>query len=775
MRRTRRVEAASGNVRLGADRRQTALLVSSAVVVGLLVAGTHWPALSARALSFDDPEYISHNSLVQNPGWDSTRRFLTELLEPSTIHGYAQPLAMISLMLDYASGGREDNLRPFHRTALALHVANTVLVLVFLYQLFGLAWPAAVVSLLYGLHPLTVEPVVWIGERKTLLAAFFVMWSLILYVRYTRTKGRGLYAGCLVTFLLALLSKPTSTPLPVLLLLLDAWPLRRLSWRTVAEKVPFLVLAGLGACATVIAQHRTAGIELLMEHSLARVPLMICHLIVFYLSKIVWPTNLSSVYSTPQPVALSNPVVLTGVIGTCVLMAGLLISLRWTRGLVVGWLFFFAAISPVLGVIGYSWITASDKYVYLPAVGLLFVLAGFLRWAGIRISQRGRPRLLGAAAGAALLALVGLEVHGTRKYLACWQDSESLFQRMLTVAPDEPAPHNSLGHVLAAKGQLAEAIEHYRAALRVRPNYENAHNNLALALSQLGRLDEAIEHCRAALRVRPDNYITENNLGGFLLKKGNLDEAAEHFRRALRLRPDAVETYNNLAKVLIATGRPAEAVDHLSEALRRRPGFVDAHLSLARAQALQQNLDQAITHYRHVLRLVPEHAETHNSLAALLITAGRANEAVEHLSAALRRRPDYVDAHHNMGRAQTLSRDFERAADHYREALRLRPDHLDALNNLAWLLSTREGLSSSDGGEAIPLARRACQLTGNQRPAVLDTLAAAYAAAGRFPEAITTAQQAMTLAHAQDKEELAEAIRDRLKLYQSGRPYRQQP
>jgi hypothetical protein len=213
------------------------LLAVSLAIVCFVVTAAHWPALSAKAISIDDDQYLVDNLLVQNPSIESARRFLTEVLEPSTVRGYYQPLSMISLMCDYALGGRPANLRQFHRTSLALHTVNTALVIVLLYLLFGRPLIAAGVGLLFGVHPMTVEPIPWVGERKTLLAAFFALWCLILYVRFARKGSRRVYFGCVVTYVLALMSKPTSTPLPVLMLLIDYWPLKRLNRRTLLEKL----------------------------------------------------------------------------------------------------------------------------------------------------------------------------------------------------------------------------------------------------------------------------------------------------------------------------------------------------------------------------------------------------------------------------------------------------------------------------------------------------------------------------------------------------------
>ncbi|HSW45800.1 MAG TPA: hypothetical protein VLM89_09535, partial [Phycisphaerae bacterium] len=332
------------------------------------VAVVHYPALSARAIAFDDEQYLVENRLVRQPGWTSTWRFLSEVLEPSTVGGYYQPLTMISLMADVAAGGRPDNLRPFHRTSLILHAINTGLVVWLLFMLFRHLWVAAAVGLLFGLHPLTVEPIPWIGERKTLLAAFFSLISLILYVRHSRSSGYRWYCGCLVAYILALMSKPTSTPLPLVFLLMDFWPLGRLSWRSVIEKLPLLAVGAVFAVITVVSQGRTAHITMPTEYSPARIPLLLCHNIVFYPLKMIWPVHLTSHYPLPEPMSPADPMILAGLIGTCVLIPALLLSLRRTRACATGWLIFFLMLLPTTGIIGFTTVIASDKYAYLPAI-----------------------------------------------------------------------------------------------------------------------------------------------------------------------------------------------------------------------------------------------------------------------------------------------------------------------------------------------------------------------------------------------------------------------
>jgi len=366
-----------GNAKAGSSAVVLWVFLSLIVVGATLFA--HWPALDAEAINMDDQDYLFANPVLQHASWASVGVIFREVFRSSTVQGYYEPLTLLSLMLDVAAGGCPDNLRPFHVTSLVLHLLNTILIIVLLYMLFGRPWAAAAVGLLFGVHPLTVEPVAWVWERKTILAAFFGLWCLIFYVRYTRRPSFGAYAGVLVMFVLALMAKPTITPLPALLLLVDFWPLGRLNGRAVLEKAPLLAIAGISAIITVISTSvNTSSVALLGENSLAQLPLKICYLIVFYLCKIVWPANLSSIYLLPQPMALSQPLVLGAVAGTCVLILLLVVSLRRTRAPAMASLFFIVAISPTFGVVQYSWVAASDKYVYIPAIGLLMVLAWLL-------------------------------------------------------------------------------------------------------------------------------------------------------------------------------------------------------------------------------------------------------------------------------------------------------------------------------------------------------------------------------------------------------------
>ncbi len=654
-----------------ADRQPSAhlsprhLAALLAVGAALIVLAVHWPALSAKAISFDDNQYLTENPLVRNPSASNAWRFLAEMLEPSTVRGYYQPLTMVSLMLDAALGGTPENPRAFHRTSLILHAANTALIVLLLYGLFGRPWTALAVGLLFGLHPLTVEPIPWVGERKTLLTTFFSIACLLLYVRFTRTGRRRYIAASLVAYALALLSKPTSTPLPVLMLLLDYWPLDRLKWRCVWEKLPFLILGGLMAVVTTVSQARTASVASSAGYSWAVIPLTLCHNIVFYLGKVVVPIRLSPHYPYPLPFNLSQPAVIAGLIGTAVLLAALLLSWRKTRAAIVGWLFFFIAIFPTMGVIGFTHSIASDKYAYLPMIGLLLPVACLLAWAWDRLGHTSTATLGRTALVAAIGLLMIAEVCLTRRQHTIWRDTEHHFQYMLSLAPHSrtlqygladairtrlvserstpaqwneveryyrlalrPGPdspfgrsdtltcsvHNNLGNILAQRGAIDEAIENWAVVLRMSPNDYNAHNNMGIAMSYKGRPDLAVEHYTQALRLRADLPETHNNLGLELARKGRLDEAIDHYQQAVRLRPNFALAWHNLARAYEAVGRLDPAADAYRRLLALRPSDPEIHFRLGQVLERQGNRPAAIDEYRRALSLNPQHEAARKAL-----------------------------------------------------------------------------------------------------------------------------------------------------------------
>ncbi|MGD0571941.1 MAG: tetratricopeptide repeat protein [Sedimentisphaerales bacterium] len=635
---------------------KTVLLAVLITCVCAAVIAVHWPALSAQALSFDDDQYLVNNALVKNPSCFSAWKFLSQVLEPSTVKGYYQPLAMISLMFDYSLGGRVENLLPFHRTSLALHAANTALVIVLLYLLFGEVWIAAAAGLLFGLHPMTVETISWVGERKTLLAAFFAFWSLIFYLRYTHARtvipaknvtsakagakiqspvdrsACGFYIACLFFYLLALMSKPTSTPLPVLMLLLDFWPLKRLKWQSFIEKIPFFILGGIFAIITYISQTSTGGSTLPTETGIWRISLILCHNIIFYLYKIIWPINLSSHYPFPDPMNIFQPMVLAGVIGTCILIPLLLIYLRWTRAAFTGWLFFFVAILPTMQIIGFSNVIASDKFAYIPSFGLLMVLTSFLCSFAKNRCNLSNLRLKSASSVAVILfvlILASAESLATRSYLIHWRNSVGLLKYMLSKASNDPLLHYNLGCAYFEIGHYEDSIEAYKQAIKIKPDLAEAHYNLGVACGKLGRYQDAIEAYKQAIRIKPDYAEAYYNLGNAYSELGRYQEAINEYKQAIKNKPDYAEAHYNLGNACNRLGRSQDAVEAYKQAIKNKPDYAEAHYNLGNACNRLGRSQDAVDAYKQAIKNKPDYAEAHYNLGVTYVAAGDKNLALE--------------------------------------------------------------------------------------------------------------------------------------------------
>jgi protein O-mannosyl-transferase len=493
--------------------------LSIAVVAGL----AHAPAYSAKALCFDDNQYLLDNVLVKNPSTVAAGRFLGEVLRPSTVRGYYQPLSMISLMVEYHLGGRAADPRVFHAVSLGLHAACSALLVLLLYLLFDHAFAAGLAGLLFAVHPMMVDAVAWISERKTTLAAFFALASLLCYVWHARRGSTTSPAreeplpgkrarrhsvgispalvGSFVLYILAVMAKPTAVMLPVALVLLDLWPLRRWGRPASVEKVPFGVVALASSYVTFYSQKNTANLFTPDENTGMKL-LTSFHNVAFYPMKLLWPAHLTAHYPYPDPMTLGHPVVLAGLLATLGLLALSIWSWRRAPAVTVGLGIFFVLMAPTMGVVGFNNVPACNKFIYLPLVGLLIPLTKLIVWLW---NRDGNRKLVRAALVAVPLVLAACEVTATRQYLSAWRDTETLYRHMLTLAPKATFVREDLARWLSDNGKLDEAIALFRAAMTEReqshPSQARLAMNLALTLGrrdQTGDLEAAIANARRA-------------------------------------------------------------------------------------------------------------------------------------------------------------------------------------------------------------------------------------------------------------------------------------
>ncbi len=464
------------------------------------------------------------------------------------------PLTSLSHMLDCQLYGLQAG--GHHLTSVLLHAGVAILLFLLLLRITGDLWPSAIVAAVFAIHPLRVESVAWVAERKDVLSGLFFMLTLWAYAGYARRPfSLGRYLTVVLLFALGLMAKPMLVTLPFVLLLLDYWPLRRIglplagiSRRVVVEKLPLLALTAASCVATVIAQ--STGV---IAIDVIPLPSRIANAVVSYMAYIgdlIYPVGLAVLYPYPE-----SGLPIWKVAASSLAVAGIsTTALVWRRRfpyLFVGWFWYVGTLVPVIGLVRVGLHSMADRYTYLPQIGLSIAVT----WgaAQLVVSWRHRFRMYGAAAALAVLVLMGLAWRQT----SYWRDSETLWTHTLAHTTQNFLPHNNLGLVLAQRGQVDEAIAHFQKAVEIKPDYANAHQNLGVALEERGKFDAAIAQYRKALEFKPDYPdITHNNLGSALARRGLFDAAIVHFRKALELRPDYAEARNNLDLALKLRGQP---------------------------------------------------------------------------------------------------------------------------------------------------------------------------------------------------------------------------
>jgi len=726
--------------------------------------------LGHEFVNYDDDLYVYENPAV-------TRGLTLQGIIWAFTHVHCSnwhPLTWVSHMLDCQFYG----LSPggHHLTNILLHTATAILLFLILRQMTGALWRSAFVAAVFAIHPLRVESVAWVAERKDVLSGLFFMLTIGAYARYAQRRSRVEpsslrsaasgsrepraqsvsaldprlpaldYCLVLLFFALGLMCKPMLVTLPLVLLLLDYWPLVRVAgggWRVTRfgvqvpqlstlnhllyEKLPLFGLAVASGMVTIFAQ--TKAIQSFEQISL---PLRVGNALisyVAYLGQMFWPSGLAVLY----PFAAMD-VGVSGVVLSLVLLAGISAGafvLRHRRYFLTGWLWYLIMLAPVIGILQVGSQARADRYTYLPQIGLYVLLTWAV--ADLCAGWRHRRVVLGGCATILLVALIFC----ARVQTAYWRNSESLWTHTLACTSDNAIAHNNLGVTLLQKGKVDEAIVHYQKALQINPDHVEAHIDFGNALIKKGSVDEAMVHYQKALQINPDSAKAHDNLGNALFKKGNVDEAIIHYQKALQIKPGSAETHYNLGNALLQKG----------------------------------NVDEAIVHYQMALQIKPDNTEAHNSLGGALLQKGKVDEAIPHFQRALQIKPDNAEACYNLGNALLQKGRADEAITHYQKALQIKPNYLEVQNNLAWVLAVAPQALLRNGRQAVELALQANQLAGGENPIILRTLAAAYAEAGQFPEAVETAQRALQLAETQSNTALANAIRSQMKFYQAGSPF----
>jgi len=518
------------------------------VLLVALVVAIYGQTVTFDFVLYDDPDYVTRNPDVQGGVSAKSVGWALTAMHASNWH----PLTWLSHMLDYQLFGA--NPAGHHLTNVLLHSVNTLLLFVLFRRMTAETWPSAFVAALFAVHPLHVESVAWVAERKDVLSTMFFLLAVLAYVGFVHKGGVARYAGVAVLFALGLMAKPMVVTLPLVLLLLDYWPLRReRSWvGLVVEKLPLCVFAAASAVMTMIAQRVGGSME---STDLVPLYLRVVNATVSYaryVGKILWPTDLAVLYPHPN-LAGGTPwaawqLAAAGSLLVVITVLVVAASAR-RRYLAVGWFFFLITLLPVIGLVQVGQQAIADRYTYVPSIGLFVIIAWGLRDCVRSLGWKPEAKRAVIAIVASASILVGAGASWAQVHH--WRNSLTLFERTLELTAPTPIMLSNLGVVLAESGRLDEAIDCHRRALEISPDYGRAHNNLGIALQLSGRLDVAVQHYRRALEINPNSAPTHNNLGTALRNLGRRDEAIEHYRRALEIDPGLERTRQRLEELLV--------------------------------------------------------------------------------------------------------------------------------------------------------------------------------------------------------------------------------
>jgi tetratricopeptide (TPR) repeat protein len=618
------------------------------------------------------------------------------------------PLTGLSHMVDCQLHGLDAG--GHHETNVVLHAATAIALFLLLWRMTGGFWPSALVAAIFAVHPLRVESVAWVAERKDVLSGLCFVATLAAYVWYVRsTFSLGRYLLLLVVFALGLMAKPMLVTLPLLLLLLDYWPLGRLSGspclgptpaatpganfpeaalgrspfprQVVIEKLPLLLLAAAFCAVTVWAQGQA-----LVPTDRIPFPWRMANALVSYvayLGQFVCPAGLAVFY--PHP---GNHLPLMQIVGAAVVLVGIsAATLAYRRRypyLLMGWLWYVGMLLPVIGLVQVGLQAMADRYTYLPQIGLCIALA----WGAADLG-RGWPRRREACGIASMIVLVVLMACAWRQ-ASFWRNSETLWTHALACTSESFSAHNNLGNALVSQGRFDEALPHYEQALKLKPNEAKTHSNLGNALVGQRRFEEAIAHYQKALALKPDLAKVYINLGFASAQQGRLPEAIGYYHKALETTPDDVEAYYNLGLALASQGQFDAAMAQYQKALEIKPDFVEAHSNLGMVLASQRQFDAAMAQYRQALQINPNYFQARNNLGYALAGQGRFDEAIRHYRKALQIQPDCAMVHRNLGDALVAQGRLDDAIAHYQKTLQLQPTDAVAHFNLGNALTRRD-------------------------------------------------------------------------------------
>jgi tetratricopeptide (TPR) repeat protein len=721
-------------------------------------------------VSCDDGDYVIDNPHVKGGLTPANLRWALTAFHSNNWH----PLTWMSLQLDSTLFGT--TAQGYHRTNALFHAANAVLLFWLLLRLSGALWCSAAVAALFAVHPTHVESVAWVSERKDVLSTFFWLLTMTAYAWYAERPGLGRYLLVIVSLGLGLMAKPMLVTLPAALLLLDYWPLRR--WpveephttryvpaslgRLLAEKVPLMALVAVSIPLTLLAQ--TNVVQSLDRFSLTVRVANALVSYVKYIEMMLWPVNLNIDYPHARETIAWGPVLAAAgvLIG---LTAWMLWAGRKRRYLAVGWLWYLGTLVPVIGLVQVATQAVSDRYTYVPTIGLFILFA----WGMADFCSRAPGRV--AAVSVLTVSALAVCLVLTNFQVQYWRDSEALWGRVVAVNEHNHVAQGCLGFALAEKGRYAEAVPHFERAIRLQP-HQRHHTYLGIVLFELGELDEAGKQLERAVQLDPDWPKSRLYLGRVRERQGRHEEAVQHFTAALQSEPQLTDARLGLAGALAGAGAYKQAEEQYEILLAAEPNSAFLHDELGRLYKRQGKLSEAVECHARALELSPDFHEAWNNKGVALEGLGQIARAVVCYRRAVELDPEQLVYRLNLAYALGEEGQQSAASSQYDAALRLNPHWPQSVLAEAWTLATHPEPRRRNGMQALRSARIACQATSYQSPQALDVLAAAHAEAGQFEQAVSWQRKVLTLLPDNIASSAKTALQVRLQLYERRQPYR---
>jgi protein O-mannosyl-transferase len=681
-------------------------------VLTIAIVTVYWQVWHFDFIRFDDPIYVTDTYLkVRN----SDNNILWIFRFNQGDGKYWQPLTLLSHIVDCHFFGLESGLH--HFSNLIFHLLNSVLLFLFLKQILTGFWKSFWIALLFAIHPMNVESVAWISERKNLISSLFFFLTLLAYFSYVKKPNRVKYLVLIFVFMLGLLAKPMLITLPVILLLLDWWPFQRIFFTKntrpvktaskldidiqkslpylIFEKIPLFLLSIVSIFLTI---HSVQGNLILGSENQYSMNLRVANAItsiIFYIGKIFWPMNLAVFYPYPETIAFWKPL-----IASIFLILPSIFFLRISRSspyLILGWSWFLITLLPVLGIIQAGlWPAMADRWVYIPAVGLFLITIFTGERMAARLSLSRKTIFLFAIFFTGILMIISWN------QVRYWRNSLSLYHQTLKATTRNHVAHNNLGNIFMENGQLEQASHHFQEAIQIKPSYSEAQINLANTLIHQGKHQEAIEKYKKLSVRYPQNALIFNNLGAALFKTGRVNEAIPYYTLAIQLNPNYAEAYNNLGVALWRNNRKSKALVMFQKALAIRPDYGQAYDNMIRLISDQKKTNREMYQLLDKSALSPDDPILLLQLGDFFQKEEKIHQAIVCYQKALKLKPGWYEAQKRLSIALALKGDYEASFLIFQNFIARNPNDADAYYHMASIRSRQNNTM-----EAIQWLRKA--------------------------------------------------------------------